>query len=336
MTYEANTPDPELDVKRSIEAYLAEGHEWIADAVGILSPDRDRNHDPLEIFPEPTEPRDAAPDPGLTPGQETGLREIAGRFGIGGETDVPTGADWQINEGGKPWKIEAEAAINEGATTIIFAGSPDRSEKNGDMGRDEIDYMQGKLPEGKTAATNEYDMVRQIAEMQPGFAALAQPETLPFGYDIQHGHALVHEPTGQLVKIGEIKGVPVLHLRVDRENYFDEVEGKNKFRNRPDSKELMGFISDMLSAPTELKDEGARIGLNTSTTYASRVIDAMRAGIDRDRTFSVGMYGRQTLAEIRGIAVTEPTKINHIPGEMYVMHTKLLELEAAMKEKWPS
>lgn len=333
MVHEARTPDPELELKNSVEAYLAERREWMADAVGIYSPDRDRNHDPLEVFPEPSEVRAKADDPGLTPGQESALRRIAGRFGLGGETDVVSGADYQINEGGKARKVDAEAKINHGARVIIYAGSPDRSRESGQFGDDEIEYLKARLPEGVPPAENEYDMVRQIAGLQEGFVPLDEPEVLPYGYDIHNRHALVHEPTGQLVKIGEQNGAAVLHLRVDRENYFDEEEGKDKFRNRPDSAALMGVISDMLSAEG---DETSSVGINSSTTYASRAVDTVRAGLQHGRPFQVGMYGRQTLARVEGKPAAEPTEIQHIPGELHEMQSKLNQLQAAYDEKWPS
>ncbi|HEY5442551.1 MAG TPA: hypothetical protein VIJ68_03365, partial [Candidatus Saccharimonadales bacterium] len=92
-------PNQDLHLKQNIEAYLDERREWMGDAVEIYAGDRDRNHDPLDVFPEPLAVRGEAPDPGLTPGQENVLREVAGRFGIGGEADVVSSADYQINEG---------------------------------------------------------------------------------------------------------------------------------------------------------------------------------------------------------------------------------------------
>jgi hypothetical protein len=39
------------------------------------------------------------------------------------------------------------------------------------------------------------------------------------------------------------------------------------------------------------------------------------------------MYGRQTLADVKGIAVTEPTEIRQIPSELHTAYSKLLLLE---------
>jgi hypothetical protein len=321
MTHEASTPDPnqDLHLRRNVEAYLAERREWMADAVGICSDDRNRKRDPLEIFlapPKPPEPRANAPDPGFTPGQETALRTVVARFGLGGEVDVPNGADYQVNEGGKARKIDAEAKVNQGARVIIFAGSPDRH-----IGEDEIEYMKKRLESDTALAESEYDMARQIAGWQEGFVPLGKPEVLPYGYDVDNDFALLREPTDQLVKIGKQNGAEVLQLRVDR--------GSKKF----DTAAILGFISDMLSAEG---DELSSVGMNTSTTYPSRAVDIVRAGLQHGRPFHVGMYGRHTLAAVERKSAAEPTAINQIPGELHVMQTKLLELQAAVDKKWPS
>ncbi|HEY5442474.1 MAG TPA: hypothetical protein VIJ68_02970, partial [Candidatus Saccharimonadales bacterium] len=219
------------------------------------------------------------------------------------------------------------ARINQGAKVIIFAGSPDRL-----IGEDETAYVEERLGKGIETAKTEYDMVRQIAGWQESFVPLEAPEVVPFGYDIYNGHALVPQPTGQLIKIGECNGAAVLHLRVDRENYFDEEEGKDMFRNRPDSAALMGFVSDMLSASG---DEASSVAINSSTTYASRAVDTVRAGLEHGRPFLVGMYGRQTLADVERKPAAEPTEIKQIPGELYEMQNKLLQLRVAVAKKWP-
>ena len=94
----------------------------------------------------------------------------------------------------------------------------------------------------------------------------------------------------------------------------------------------MGIISDMLSAQG---DEVSTVGFNTSNTYASNAIDTTRAGLERGRPFHVGMYGRQTLAEVEGKPAAEPTEIQHIPGEMYAMQVRLLGLEKVIDARWP-
>ena len=301
------------------EAYLAERLSWMQDAVEVMG--AERTADPLEVFPEATEPRDAAEALPLDEDQETKLREVAGRFGIGGEMDIRINAEVQILEGGKPWKVDAEAAIAGDAQTVIFAGSPYRT-----IGKDESDYLKEKYGVD-LGDHSEYDMVRFLAEQQEGYEPLEVPETQPFGYDISHNNQLVEQPTEQLIKIGTIDERPVMLLGVDRENYTDE-EGQAKYRNQPDSAALMGFISLVLSAEG---DETSAVGLNTSTTYPSRAVDTVRAGLAHGRFFDVGMYGRQTLADVRGQEVAEPTGMNQIPGELHAMHKKLLALQTEIE-----
>lgn len=314
---EMNPTEQKLQNNQSIEAYLSERAAWMADAVEVLTGDREA--DPAVVFAPATEVRDDAAPLGLTAEQETFLREVAGRFGIGGEANVYSRAEVQILEGGKPWKIEAEAQIIHTAKTILFAGSPYRK-----LGQDETDYLKAKLPEGTEPADNEYDMARQIAGLQEGFEALEADEVLPFGYNIQNNHSLVSEATGQLVRIGKLEEADVIMLRVDRENYEDE-DGKAKYRNQPDGAALLRVVSEVLSATG---DDTSAVGINSSTTYASRAVDTVRAGLKSGRTFSVGMYGRQTLADVKGEPVAAPTGINQIPGELHTMQEKLVQLAA--------
>lgn len=337
MTHEGNNPDPnqDLHLKQNIEAYLDQRQQWMGDAVVVYAGEEQENRDPLSVFPEPTEVRTAAPAPELTSDQETALREIAGRFGLGGEADVLSAADYQINEGGRARKVDAEARINQGARVIIYSGSPDRLfNPDNPIDKDEIAYLEERLASGTEVAKTEYDMVAQVAGWQEGFVPLEVPEVLPYGYKLQSDHEVtfVAEPTGQVLKIGECNGAEVLHLRVDRENYFDEEEGKNKFCNRPNSAALMGFVSDMLSAQG---DETSSVSINSSTTYASRAVDTVQAGLGHGRPFLVGMYGRQTLAHVESKPIAEPTEIHQIPGELHEMQVKLLQLREAVNKKWP-
>lgn len=306
----------------SPEAYLAERMTWMQDAVEVMG--AERSADPLEVFPEATSTRDDAEALPLTDDQQTKLREVAGRFGLGGEMDVRTNAEVQIMEGGKAWKVEAEAAIAGEAQTLIFAGSPNRI-----IGEDESNYLAAKYGIS-VAGASEYDMVRLVAEQQEGFEPLEADEVQPYGYDMDRTYSFSEELTGQLVRIGDIGDRAVMLIRVDRvdnENYTGK-KGEHPYR-QPDSAALMGFASQMLSAQG---DETSAVGLNTSTTYPSRAVDTVRAGLDYGRFFDVGMYGRQTLADVRGQEVAEPTGINQIPGELHVMYQKLISLQAELAQ----
>lgn len=299
--------------------YLEVREGWVSDSVELLTGDRTQN--PAEVLPLPTEVRDEAESLPLSTEQEDALREIGGRFGIGGEQNVVIEADYQIMEGGKPWKVESEVRIAGSAKSLIFAGSPYRT-----IGEDESDYVAGKF-DTDLSGKSEYDMVRLVAEKQDGFVPLETDEVMPFGYDISNSFTLVEDATGQLIQIGSIHGKPVVLIRVDRENYTDE-EGKSKYRNQPDSAALMGIVADVLQATG---DGESTVGMNTSNTYASRALDAVRAGLAKQRVFSVGMYGRKTIAEVQGKDIAEPTHINQIPGELRVMHDKLQQLRETLK-----
>jgi len=307
-TYEIPGFDPDV--------YVDVRMQWLGDAVEVLG--HDRTADPLEVFASPTEVRDDAEPLELTVEQENSLRSIAGRFGIGGEVDVVSTAEVQILEGGKVWKIEAEAEMPTHADTIMFAGSPRVI-----IGPDEVEYLMTKYGVDLEGAT-QYDAARFLAGQQDGFVT-QEDEELPYGYEVAEGFVLTEESTGQRIKIGEKDGRPVVLLRVDREDYTDE-EGEPKYR-QPQAAALMTFMSNILSAEG---NETASVALVTSTTYASRVIDAMRAGLESGRFFDVSMYGRQTLATVRGLEVAKPTSINQIPGELRVVYEKLVSFAAEL------
>lgn len=305
---------------QNVAEYVRQREAWLADGVEVLTGSREGR--PADIFPSPTEVRDDSAPLALTDEQEAALREVAGRFGIGGEVAIPAACDYEIIEGGKPWKMDAEASMSTGIQ--IFAGTPYRT-----IGNDEATYLRAKGYVDTTEPLSEYDVAQIVASKQPGFKELGVGVVLPFGYDIDNEHALVHERTGQLVQIGTNNGEPVLCLRVDREVYVND-EGKSRYRNQPDSAALMGFISDALTANG---NETASVGLLTSSTYASRSIDAVRVGLGRGRQFAVGMYGRQTLADVKGEPVAAPSGINQIPGELHTVATKLDALKQAVTER---
>lgn len=321
------------EIKSHIEAetraYLHERESWIADAVRIVA--GDPSIDPLIAFPEKSMheenvARADAKGADLTLDQETQLREVAGRFGIGGNQDVPSGAEHQLEEGGKPWKVEAQLknSISDNTKSIIMCGWPGRL-----LGDDEKQYLE--LRYGRVSS-DEYQMVRQVVEAHPGFVADDSDEVLPFGYDIHNDNALVGEATGQLTQIGRIDNIPVLMLRIDNdwEMVFDEKTQTEKRapRNRPDSAAVMQFVSFVLKA---CGDETSSIGFNTSNTYASRAIDTVRAGYELGRTFKVGMYGRETLKSTLAPNIPDATPLNQIPGELRIMHEKLQLLADAMR-----
>lgn len=316
---------PSIDIDNmTIDAFINDRKQWLGEAVVLLGGDVGAN--PIEFFPEPTPVRADAPELVVDATTEEKLREIAGRFGIGGEFDIRYQSDYEIIEGGKHWKIDAEIGISEARKAIIVAGSPHRVlSSNNAATSEEIDFASKVFDD--VEGISEFDLARKIIESNPNFESTEYDETLEYGYDIQNNHALTKEPTGQLIRIGRLYGKEVLMLRVDREDYINE-DGDNRYRNQPDSAALMGFVADMLESQN---DTTSSVGLVTSNTYAGRVFDAVRAGVERNREFSVSMYGRTALAHAKGEQVKEPTALNQIPGELHSIATKLSALEATLQ-----
>ncbi|CAN5640050.1 hypothetical protein BH23PAT2_BH23PAT2_03640 [soil metagenome] len=314
-----NTPN-------NIEQYIHQRTSWLTEAANIVGgPEATL----VSAFMEPTEVRADSPALDLTQEQEQSLREVAGRFGLGGERDVLSFADVDVIEGGKPWKVIAEATISDPTAAKIFAGSPFR-----EIGQDETVFMQESYGLTVDDAMTEYDMVKHIARQSEGFAPLEEEEVLPFGYDIDNGFEIIQEQTEQLVKLGAVQHedgseTDVIVLRVDRRN-LDIVDGLQQYSNQPDSAAIMGIVSDVL---TVLGDDESSVGMVTSSTYPSRAIDAVRAGLSKGREFRTGMYGRDTLAQVKGESVASPTDVNQIPGELYVLNQKLTQLSEEYSKK---
>ena len=319
-------------VRENIDAFIDQRMQWMGDAVELLAGDREV--DPLTALPAATVGLESARrdgvDPGLTPENEQKLREIAGRFGIGGENDVVGTAAHRIAEGGLVWKVEAELENMrhvDGLQTIILAGSPYRTLRD-----DEVEHIKKKYGAENSNGVDltgetEFDMVRFVMERDENYTPHDIEGDLGFGYSIDEAHSLVEEPIGQLVYTGKYMGKPVLLLRVDREVYYDTEAQAERYRYQPDSAALMTFIGNVLSA---CGDDTSGVGLETSTTYASRVIDTVRAGLNSARAFDVGMYGRQTLADVQGKPAKEPTEIFQIPGELHTLYEKLLALSNSL------
>lgn len=305
-----NSPEKKVN----IEQYLALRLNWIEDAVELIG--GDRSLDPTNVLILPEEVRDDSRALDLSAEQEVSLREIASRFGIGGEYDLPSKSDHQIMEGGKPWKIEAEARIADPTKSLIFAGQVMRQ-----IGEDEISYLKDKF--GNSNHMSEYQMSRFIAEIDANFEPLQEDEVLDFSYTVDKEHQILNKPSGQFVKIGENLGRSVIMLRVDGETYLDKDKKVGK-RYFPSSGQLLGIIHKVLETSG---DNTSSVGLITSTTYPSRAVDALISSMSYDRFFDVGMYGRHTLSEVRGQEASSPSPINQIPGELRVIYDKLAFLK---------
>lgn len=298
---------------QEIEAYIQLRRLWIEDAVEAVS--GDRTADPLDVFPAPPTERRAIADPGWDETTEASLRGIAARFGMGSEVDIPSGADEEIIDAGLAWKMESELEIAHGHLTL--AGSkrtltPDE--------RVHLEHRYGKASEG---VITEYELARFLASRAPDFEAFQEDVVLPLGYEVAPGYATIHEPTGQLVQIGSNRHGPVRLLLVEG---YQGVDHQDKPRTyNPDGSVVMRLVSDLLKAQG---DTDSSIGLVTSNTYGgSRTIDAVSAGLKNDRLFMVGMYGRQTLADIKGSAPAQASA-GQLAGELHVTAERLLRLEA--------
>ncbi|HVO86448.1 MAG TPA: hypothetical protein VMT23_01805 [Candidatus Binatia bacterium] len=319
-----NNEEGQHDLKEKAKHWANERLGWINELVVELGGEGAKVED---ILPEPTAVRDEAPMPNWTPEQTVRAREIGQRFGYGAEQDVPSGLTGAvvIAEGGKVWKImaEAEALKAESAPArIIFSGSANRA-----LGDDELTFLRDKKGVTLPAGTTEYEAARWVARAQVTNPA-EQPEVLSFGYAVAEGNPLTDEATGQLVKIGETdSGQSVELLRIDREDYTNEAN-EAKFRNQPISGRVMELISESLS---KAGDETTPIVFVTSNTYASKQVNEVRAGIANGRQFGVALYGRQTIVGL-GAPVPAEMPLNHLPGDLRAMHDKLQQLHAELSQ----
>lgn len=284
---------------------------------------------PLEVFPEPTLPRDQAPKPDWSDDQEAEMREIVSEFGYGREADRTVSSlglqqAHVIIEGGQPHKIKAEIATVTSDTeaqpsSYIFSGSAERKILGAE--RDSALAQLGYVPE------TEYDVTRAIAESTEGFVSNPDgDEVLNLSYDIHNEFVVSDEPTGQFVHIGSINGRPVVLLRIDRENYVEA--GKAKYRHQPAPADVMRIVSQ---AQAGTGGSEAPIAYVSSATYqASREIDAVRAGLATGRAIGVSTYGSARLAEIKGEPQPTPSPVNQIPGELFVAAQSLAALNGEL------
>ncbi len=314
----------------SLEQFINDGREHIANVVEAITGRRDV--DPLEVFVAPPSTRANAPDPGWSAETEAIAREAGRFFGLGIETDLPSGADVEVLEGGKVWKMFAEARITNGVE--FFAGSPDEplDEEQKAFVADELKRYSAEDLERRGITRiglpfNQYEAAELTARLQPGFEPLDEPEIVELGYDIHDDLRLVRGSTGQFIKLGTSNGQPVYHVRVDRENYVDE-NGKSKYRNQPKGAKLLQVVANVL---TEQGDTTSSIGFVTSNAYASKAIDVTCEGLASGRRFTVGMYGRATLADVRHEGLASPTAVNQLPGELNMLAKSLNRLEKALR-----
>lgn len=317
-----------IDPRQYAEALTVKYQTVLEEARNLAYPEAQNF---IDAFPEPTQPRDQAPDPDWDQSKETRIRQLVGEFGYGRETDRTLGelglrGAHVIFEGGQPHKIVAEVAIVAGdaeatPSSYIFCASPNRKIEN------ESEIASARKQLGFVPAT-EYDVVRSLAKKIKGFRFLDQGnETLALSYDISNQFAVGHDKTGQFIQIGHVDDAPVVLLRIDRQDYADPVDGKKKYRNQPGPADIMRIISQGLELQGDLSSPLAYV---TSATYQpSREIEAVRAGLATDRVIGVPTYGIVTLAKVKGESVPSLAPVNQIPGEL---HTAAKSVEKLAQE----
>jgi len=317
------------DPHQYAQEVLDHSQEVLGRAVEVVSP-HNPNADPLEVFPASGERR--ADDVGLvlSSEQEQDLRSIAAELGFGRLADqTPSelglyGA-CMVLEGGQAHKTLAEAGLvlDDAGTTpsmLVFSASGHR--RVGDAEAETTSRILG-VPVEQVGET-EYDVAAQVASHLPGYEGLAQPEVLPWGYDINDGFSLTEGPSGQLVRVGTIGDIPVVLLRVDRQDYVDDATGKPRYRNQPGTAEVIGIVD---AVQRDRGDIDTPIAFVTSSTYeASRLPDAMCASLTTGRIVGVPTYGAQRLAEVKGEPLPAPAPINQLPGEFNRMAAQVKKL----------
>jgi hypothetical protein len=292
-----------------------------------------------DVFSLPPTDRDTAPEPNWDGEQEAAARNLGERLGYAAEKNVPSGLRGGIllDEGGKVWKMQAEAearADEEDLHSVIISGSPYRL-----IGEDEkahkVANFKKQLPEDipdeeiesqvaeyekSLEGFTEYDEAVEIAQ---SLVESVEEEILPYGYEISEGNPIVAEATGQFVKRGkDIAGKDIITMRVDRE----VVEETGKYQYQPNPLRRMGIISDILEEINN--DTETPVIFGTSNAYASRKVDALRAGLDNGRQYGVAMYGRETLARVKDEPMQPGARLNQLPGDIRQMYDKLQKLAA--------
>ena len=163
----------------------------------------------------------------------------------------------------------------------------------------------------------------------PGFRA--KEYELPFSYDIHNNFTTSNEATGQFKMLGWVGSTPVIMMRVDREDYIDTESNKPKYRNQPQTADVIAIVDAVQRQEDETEHP---IAFVTSATYEpSRTVDAARASLKIRRPVGVATYGTARLASVKGEDVPQPAALNQLPGELHKLATNTRKLEAALAEE---
>lgn len=349
--YERNTSTPDQDLLLRVGEWVDVQMTEIESAAKLIQGDEATVED---VFPLPPEERDTADTPEWTTEQISIARNVAHRLGYGAESDVSSGAHRSrvLIEGGLVWKIDAEteAADNEDVFEYVYCGTPHRK-----LRADEREYITRKI-EGLSLIIDSADH-DDLAEAQRfrdalvelldnegateyDYAALRATQKVALGprdgEDLSLGYTIISEnqvtlsfgSNGQFKNMGYTADGRAVHLlRVDRENHVDS-SGELKFQ-QPNPAALMGFIVDISRA----QGRHDPVVFITSNTYASRVPAAVLAGLLSNHYCAVGMYGRETLARVKGTALQEDTPLNQLPGDIGVYYAQLKQIRATLDQR---
>ncbi len=322
--------DPQQRLRAAIAERAQEQLGWLQEAAEIIG---GPGAQVTEVFPAPVvegdKARNDAPIPDWTEEQTEQVWVIGRRFGYGARETVQSGLSggMRIAEGGKVWKMLAEVEAfksEDNPNTEVICGSPFRQ-----LGEDELTFLTEKRGIHLSKGATEYDFALALGRLEVDGLAADEPVPQSLGYETSPGNPTTTDATGQLVYIGnKVNGQGVLVLRIEGEQYVDD-EGKTRERNRPDTARVMTMMAEKLTNEGNLTDP---IAEGTSNTYASRMPDTVRASLSLDppRQFGAVFYGRETLGSL-GAPVPNEMGLNHLPGDLRVMHDKLQQLLAEAK-----
>lgn len=281
------------------------------------------NATPESVFtPLNSDNRSQAPDPNWNQRQQAVARELAQHLGYGSEYNVISGLQGGVRllEAGKIWKVLAETDVldqENNVSMLVFAGSPYVP-----LGADERDFIERRGHDHIVGATNQYEATLAVARQ---LVETPDEQVASYGYELSESNAVKFEPTGQFMRLGKAEnGQDVVMIRVDREEFTDD-GNQDRYRYQPSQQRLMTMLSEILR---HAGDTDSPIGLITSNAYASRQFDTIRAGLTDGRRYGVAMYGRETLAHMKGEPVAPATPLNQLPGELWLAYNKLRLLES--------
>lgn len=307
--------NPAQELEQHTRNNLALAAEAVSGVIGA---------DPLAVFPAQGKAERRADiefdSTNLTPEQEQAFRKAMSELGPGRESNQTpaevglTSGYTALLEGGQAHKMVAELNIvtDSGILPGAIILSADAERKISDSEK-EITSKVLVIDKDEVGET-EYEIAKQVLKGCQGFVGSSE-EVLPFGYTSDG--ELTHEKAGQFVRIGEINGVPVVVMRVDRE-WYEAEDGSRKFK-RINNSDKMKIVAGI--------ESGNDIGFVTSATYLPTIaIDALMASKETGVNVKVPNYGTAELAKVKGEEGPTPPALNQLAGEAHKIAKKLQQL----------